>query len=119
MANSPGVSLTQLKDIPFIFHEASQVASELCFNACQLAGFTPKIVCRSASPTTSLYMVQGGLGVALLPSEEFRSHRLEGIAELQLQESICKEVGVAWRTDAPSPLVEAAVRFAREHCSRK
>ena len=117
LAKEKTVSLTQLKDTPFVFHEASQVAAELCFNACHKAGFTPKIICRSASPTTSLYMVQGGLGVALLPSEEFRSHRLDGVAELRLQEDIRKEVGIAWRTDAPSPLVEATVRFAQEHCS--
>ena len=55
----------------------------------------------------------GGLGVALLPSEEFRSHRLEGIAQLKLKETICKEVGAAWRSDAPSPLVNAAVQFAK------
>ena len=107
------VSLSQFKDEPFIFHQASQVASELCFNACVSAGFTPNIVCRSAGPTTSLYMVQGGLGVALLPSEEFRSHRLKGIAQLKLKETICKEVGAAWRSDAPSPLVNAAVQFAK------
>ena len=34
--------------------------------------------------------------------------------ELRLKEDIRKEVGVAWRKDATSPLVEAAIRFARE-----
>lgn len=110
------VNLSQLKDFPFIFHEASQVAAELCFNACQQAGFTPDIICRSASPTTSLYMVQGGLGIALLPSEEFRSHHLEGVKELYLEDEIRKEVGIAWRTDTTSPLVEATIQFAKKRC---
>ena len=59
-------------------------------------------------------MVQGGLGIALLPSEEFKSRTLGGIVELKLKETIRKEVGVAWRKDTASPLVEATVRFAKE-----
>jgi DNA-binding transcriptional LysR family regulator len=59
-------------------------------------------------------MVRGGMGVALLPSEEFRSRKLDGIVELKLQQDIKKEVGIAWRRDATSPLVEATVKFAKE-----
>jgi len=114
LADRKRVSLAQLKDEHFIFHQTGQVASELCLRACQQAGFEPNIVCRSASPTTGLYMVQGGLGIALLPSEEFRSRTLEGIVELQLEETIRKDVGVAWCRGISSPMVEAAVRFSRE-----
>jgi len=113
LAKQETVSLAQLKEERFIFHQPVQVASELCRTACLAAGFEPNIVCRSASPTTGFYMVRGGLGIALFPSEEFRSHTLDGIAELKLAEPIRKEVGVAWREDAPSPLVKAAVRFAK------
>ena len=108
------VSLSELKDEHFIFHQTGQVASELCLRACREAGFEPNIVCRSGSPTTGLYMVRGGLGVALFPAEEFQSHSLDGVVELTLKEQIKKEVGVAWRKDTASPLVNAAVRFAKE-----
>lgn len=114
LAHRKEVSLSELKDARFIFHQTGQVAAELSLNACREAGFEPNIVCRSGSPTTGLYMVQGGLGVALLPSEEFKSRSLDGIVELRLKEDIRKEVGMAWRKDAASPLVEAAIRFARE-----
>jgi len=117
LAKRERVSLTELKEERFIFHQAGQVAAELCLKACREAGFEPNIVCRSASPTTGMYMVQGGLGVALLPSEEFCSRTIEGVVELKLEEDIRKEVGVAWRKDASSPLVEEAVRFAVEWCN--
>ena len=107
------VGLGEFSKTPFIFHQAGQVASELCRNACREAGFEPDIICRSSSPTTTLYMVRGGMGVALLPSEEFRNRKLDGVAELKLKETIKKEVGIAWRQDNTSPLVEAAVKFAR------
>lgn len=108
------VSLRELKDERFIFHQTGQVASELCLAACREAGFEPHIVCRSANPTTGLYMVRGGLGVALLPSEEFGVRTLNGIVELKLKERIVKEVGIAWRKDAVSPLVDIAVQFSRD-----
>ncbi len=114
LAKKTTVSLLDFKDTPFIFHQAGQVAAQLCLQACRDAGFEPNIVCRSSSPTMGLYMVRGGLGVALLPSEEFRARNLDGISELALQETICKEVGVAWRMDSDSPLVAATIKFAQE-----
>ena len=114
LAGREEVSLRELRGEHFIFHQTGQVAAELCLTACRRAGFEPDIVCRSSSPTTSLYMVQGGLGVAFLPSEDFHSHTLSGVREIKLEERIVKEVGVAWRRDAASPLVDAAVQFARE-----
>jgi DNA-binding transcriptional LysR family regulator len=108
------VSLKELREEKFIFHRAEQVASELCLAACRSAGFEPNIVCRSANPTTGLYMVQGGLGVALLPSEEFRDRALPGVLEIKLKERIVKEVGVAWRRDLTSPLIETMVRFSQD-----
>lgn len=112
LAGEKKISLSRLKGERFIFHQAGQVASELCLSACQKAGFEPNIVCRSSSPTTGLYMVRGGLGVALFPSEEFRGRSLEGVVELELEEDIIKQVGVAYRQDASSALMEATVRFA-------
>lgn len=114
LAKRERVSLQELKDEHFIFHQTGQVASELCLAACRKAGFEPNIICRSASPTTGLYMVRGGLGVALLPSEEFETRRLNGVAELKLKERIVKEVGISWRKDTLSPLVDTAVQFARD-----
>lgn len=108
------VSLNELKDEQFIFHQTGQVAADLCLNACLNAGFTPHIVCRSSSPTTGMYMVQGGLGVAFFPTEDFRYRSIEGIVELKLKEPIIKEVGVLIRRDNPSPLVQAFSRFAQE-----
>lgn len=114
LAKREAVSLRELKDERFIFHQNGQVASELCLNACRAAGFTPNIVCRSANPTTGLYMVQGGLGIAFLPSEEFDLRKLDGVVQVRLLEPIVKEVGAAWRQDAASPLLDEVIRFAKE-----
>ena len=114
LARREQVSLTELQNEHFIFHQSGQVAAQLCLDACRLAGFEPNIVCRSSSPTTGLYMVQGGLGIAFLPTEEFRSHTVAGVVEVKLQEPIIKEVGIAWRRDAVSPLLREATLFCRK-----
>ena len=96
LAKREQASLRELRDEHFIFHQTGQVASELCLAACRA------------------YMVQGGLGVALLPSEEFSARKLKGITELKLKEKIVKEVGAAWRKDISSPLVDAIVGFSQD-----
>ena len=108
------VSMRELKDERFIFHQPWQVASELVLEACRDAGFEPNIVCRSGEPTNSMYMVQGGMGIALFPEEEFHDRQLDGIRQLRIREDIIQEVGVAWRKDSESQLVAEAVRFAKE-----
>lgn len=108
------VSMRELKNERFIFHQPWQVAAELVLQACRDAGFEPNIVCRSGEPTNSMYMVQGGMGIALFPEEEFHSRQLDGIRRLRIKEDIIKDVGVAWRKDSESPLVAEAVRFAKE-----
>ena len=108
------VSMRELKDERFIFHQPWQVASELVLEACRNAGFEPNIVCRSGEPTNSMYMVQGGMGIALFPEEEFHNRQLDGIRQLRIREDIIKEVGVAWRKDSESPLSAETVKFAKE-----
>lgn len=109
------VSLRELRNERFIFHNDNQVAAELCFGACKKAGFVPHIVCRSESPTTVLYMVLGGLGIAFLPSEEFKHRSIDGVKEVRVIEDIIKEVGICWRKDAASPIVDKIVEFAMNY----
>ena len=111
--DAASVSMRELKDERFIFHQPWQVAAELVLDACRNAGFEPNIVCRSGEPTNSMYMVQGGMGIALFPEEEFHSRQMDGIRRLRIKENIIKDVGVAWRKDSESPLVAEAVRFAK------
>ena len=113
LAGREDVSLRELRGEHFIFHQTGQVTFELCRNACRNAGFEPHIVCHSENPTIGLYMVQGGLGLAFLPTEEFEHHRIDNIAEVKIIEPIIKEVGIAWRQDSSSPLVDTIVQFSR------
>lgn len=117
LAKRSCVRLAELKDERFIFHQTGQVAFQLCLRACRDAGFEPNIVCHSENPTISLYMVQGNLGIAFLPSEEFRHRHIDELVEVRIHEPIFKEVGIAWRRDSNSPLVDTLVNFSKEWSS--
>lgn len=109
LAGKEKVQLKQVANESFIFHGDGQVAAQLCMDACHKAGFEPNIVCRSANPTTDLYMVRGGLGISFLPREEFHSHLMRNVVEVPLVEQIVKEVGICWRKEDTSPVVKAAI----------
>ena len=114
LAQRSRVSMAELREERFIFHQPWQVASELIRGACNEVGFEPNVVCCSGEPTITMYMVQGGMGIALFPSEEFDNRSIEGIKRVELEETIIKEVGVAWRKDSESPLISTVVRFAKD-----
>ena len=110
LAGREEVSLRELRGEHFIFHQTGQVAAELCLTACRQGRRAGHRLPRPSRSTTSLYMVQGGLGVAFLPSEDFRSHTLSGVREIKLEERIVKEVG-GGLAPGPSLPVDTAVQF--------
>ncbi len=114
LAGRKTVSLTELKGERFIFHQPWQVAAELTMHACRDAGFEPNIVCRCGMPAISLSMVRGGLGAALLPTEEFEARTLTGVTRVELEEDIIKEVGICRRKDSETLLARTLARFAVE-----
>ncbi len=116
LATQDRIRLADLQNDSFLFQHPSQVASELLLQACRQAGFDPKIVCRCASPSAAFSLVQGGLGIAFLPSEETKKNEAEDVICLPLEEPVKKEVGILYRKDAASPLVSAMVRHAVSFC---
>ena len=116
LAGQKKVSLRDLKEERFIFHQPWQVASELVLRACRDAGFEPNIACRSGMPSITLSMVRGGMGLAFLPSEEFENRNLKDISRVDVEEAIIKTVGVCRRKDANTPLIHTMADFAAEWC---
>ena len=114
LARRDVVSLSDLAGEPLIAHETSQVSSEVCAGALKKAGIEVSVVCRSGTPNTVLYMVQAGIGIALVPSMEFGGRALADVRRVRLKEEIPMEVGIAWRKDTETPLIRVAVRLVRE-----
>lgn len=69
-ATRPVLSMTELKDQPFVSYSPTLVPSlyAVLLSACQAAGFTPIVAQEAVQVQTMISLVESGLGVALVPS---------------------------------------------------
>ncbi|HBO38594.1 MAG TPA: LysR family transcriptional regulator [Pasteurellaceae bacterium] len=63
----PQISLTELKDSPFIQMNKSHKLHQMLLKYCQKAGFVPHVVLQTESMTTAQALSGAGIGVTLLP----------------------------------------------------
>lgn len=61
------VSLTDLRDMPFILFGSGFALHRIMLDACRNAGFEPRIAARSSQIDFMIELVSAGLGVAFLP----------------------------------------------------
>ena len=86
--------------------------------ACESAGFTPRIMYTSDDPVVEQALVAAGLGVAILPGLFLEIYRVPGIQTTQLP-GFCRRVYVATFGDPPDPPATLAfVRALTEAASR-
>ena len=112
LSHKKTVSLRELKDDRFILHQPSQAVSDICFAACEEAGFAPNIVCRNSAAPISANLVRAGLGVGFFTMEESEGFLGPDVARLALKKPVRKEiVMVTSRTHEPSRLVGVFIDF--------
>ncbi len=106
LAGQPVVDLAALADEPFItYPQASRsVVNDAVLRSCHAAGFTPRRAHEAAETSTLLALVAAGLGVALVP-ESVRALRLAGAVYAEVTGAEELLLGMAWRSDDPSPLL--------------
>ncbi|MNM79425.1 HTH-type transcriptional regulator GltC [compost metagenome] len=61
------VALAELADSPFIFYGAAFALNDIVLDACQRAGFAPRVTGRSGQWDFIASLVQLGVGICLLP----------------------------------------------------
>lgn len=109
------ISLTQLKDDPFLFlaKDESAIPHDHALRICREAGFTPRIAATYANVETVVMMVQAGAGVALLsPFAPLRG--LTGVVCVPLTASPAVSLDLLWRKGSANPAVGLFVEFARQ-----
>lgn len=108
--------LRSLAGEPFVVCARASSASyyDHVLSVCRLAGFGPRIAQETSELYTVLALVRAGVGVALVPSAA-KGMRLPGIRFRELAVPQAEwAIGVAWRRDAPSPLVSRFIGAATE-----
>jgi DNA-binding transcriptional LysR family regulator len=89
------VSLKEVADEPFVFYSEEQSSYYICLDACEKAGFTPKIVCQSNHSPTNLALVASGVGLSFFPLEKIQKNPKLGLTYVNIKERIYKKIAVA------------------------
>jgi len=92
------VHFSDLENEPFILYRKDFSLYDLIIEECSKNHFQPNIVCESSQKDFLLGMVEGKLGVALLPSKICEAINRSDVAVLSFNESVVNlELGMIWK----------------------
>jgi len=120
LARRRKVRIAQLADAVFISGPEGAGWSELTLGACrELGGFDPRVRHRTNDGIVTQYMVERGLGIALLP-DLVTSRGHPGVVVRDIAEGdVHRTIFAATRTaDAQRPAVKALLAAVREAAAR-
>ncbi len=112
---------TDLREEPFILYRKDFSLYDRIISECEKFGFRPHIVCESLQKDFLLGMVEGKLGVALLPSQICDDLASRNIKVLPLTNSTVNlELGLIWKKDKYlSFAVREFIEDSREYLQKR
>lgn len=115
--NQHTVALHALKDESFLFYSDTFRLNHRIIQACRLAGFEPKVVCKSSQWDFIARMVALNMGVALLPEIYCQQLDPSELHMATLQDSdLHWTLSMAWNTSvAMSPATRAWLNIVEQH----
>ncbi|MVO98527.1 LysR substrate-binding domain-containing protein [Paenibacillus lutrae] len=106
LAESVSIRLEQLREEPFVLFGEQYSLRPIVMNACQQAGFVPKIEFEGDETDTIRGLVAAGMGVSLLPELALRYSTLIEPAVVKIMDpKVTRTVGVIRRKGEKLPLV--------------
>ena len=116
LAARPNLSLRDLSRDSWITTRGTDSATSVLERAATLAGFQPRVRCRSDHYEVTLALVRAGIGIALVPTLALRE--TEGLVVRPVdRDDLCREIGVALRRNNPNPVVHAFLDCLRDAAS--
>ncbi len=121
LAEHQEIRLEQLKDDPFVMFGLEYSLRPIVMNACNEAGFTPKIEFEADETDTIRGLVAAGVGVSLLPEMALLGRSDFQPSKVRISEpKVTRTVGLIRRRGSEIPLVAAIFRqFLLEYFSVK
>jgi DNA-binding transcriptional LysR family regulator len=120
LARRTAVSVSDLSTELFVVGDLDAPGSfyDEVFTLCRAAGFTPRVAHRAPDVQAVIALVAAGLGVGPVPAT-IQGFRRKGLVYRPLRaRSFSTEMGLAWRRDEESALVEQFRQVARETARR-
>lgn len=109
LAVEPVVAMSDLRTEGFILYaDARSAVNEAVLRSCREAGFAPHQEHEAPGTAVLLALVAAGLGVALVPAS-VRALPLAGVVFRDVVDAATIELALAWRAEAPSPVVRTVL----------
>ena len=84
------IDLSEVKDEGFVMFTNARRFGVICNKFCSMAGFSPKILFESDSPTAVQNMIGTGMGVAFWPEYSWGKIQSKNVRLLPVKEPICE-----------------------------
>jgi LysR family transcriptional activator of glutamate synthase operon len=121
LAGSNSIRLAQLENEPFVLFRSGFTLRTIVMEACEQAGFKPKIAFEGEETDTIRGLVAAGLGVGLLPAIALTESALINPASVRISDHrVTRTVGfVTSRTRKATPSERVFQHFLEEYYRRK
>ena len=97
LATAPAIFMRDIADEPFVLVRGQQL-TEQTNAACQKAGFRPKVILHSDYPSTTLDLVELGIGICFLPEVTWSSAGRSGIVQRRITDAHMRRyISLSWR----------------------
>lgn len=89
-AKMDSVNLSDLKDESFVMFSSSRLFRQICNKLCSIAGFTPKVMFESDSPSAVHDVINSCAGVAFWPEYSWGKVKNKNIKLVPIKNPICQ-----------------------------
>lgn len=89
-ANASSVELSEVRDESFIMLSNTRLFGAICSRYCSIAGFYPKVIFESDSPTAVQNIISMGAGIAFWPEYSWGKVHNENLKLIAISEPVCE-----------------------------
>ncbi len=115
LAAENATTIATLRDEAWVLSPKNYELREMTLQACQKAGFTPRVVLDGGEMDTLLHLVAAGVGITLVPRLAVKQDNRLVMLNVRDQQ-LYRSLGLVWRGDrVASPAARALREFLVEH----
>jgi len=89
-AKNPSIELNEVKDESFVMLSSTRLFGAICNKFCSIAGFYPKILFESDSPTAVQNIISMGAGIAFWPEYSWGKLQNKNLTLVPISNPICQ-----------------------------
>lgn len=97
LAGAPAIFMRDIAHEPFVQVRGRQL-TEMTNTACKKAGFSPNVILHSDYPSTTLDLIELGVGICFMPEITWSNAGRSGIVQRRISDAhMCRYISLSWR----------------------